>query len=158
MLLRWSSTLLLRRLIVSNPLSQFFCKFLSMSLSTLSLNIGIQCRPLYTIPGFTVPAHAPSTGQPNALPLPPPPAAAPFLSDAQLQSLVQDLMALSLHLRMDQGVPLLSHPSYPVPPPSPTPPLPSPPSSEGGWSSLGHTQRGQHCHLLNPCHRHSRST
>ena len=150
MLHRWSLTGPLRRLIVSNHPSQSFCKCLKLSLSTSSLITGILYRPLYTIPGFTFPAHAPSTWQPNALPLPPPPAAAPSLSDTQLQSLVQDLTALSLHRRMDQGVPLPSHPSSPVPPLSPTPPLPSPPSSERGRSSLGHTQRGQHCHLSNP--------
>ena len=150
MWLRWSLIGPLRRLIVSSPPSQFFCKFSRLSSSISSLIIGIQCRPLYSIPRFTFPAHAPSTWQPNALPLPPPPAAAPSLSDAQLQGLVQDLTALSLRRRMNQGIPLPSCPSSPIPPPSPTPPLPSPPSSEGGWSLLGHTRHSQHCHLSNP--------
>ena len=150
MLLRWSLTRPLRRPIVSSPPSQSYCRFLRLNLSISSLIIGIPCRPLYTIPGFTYPAHAPSTWQPNALPLPPPPAAAPSLSNAQLQSLVQDLTALSLRWRMDQGIPFPSRPSSPIPPPSPTPPLPSPPSSEGSWSSSGPTWRGQCCHPLNP--------
>ena len=150
MQLRWSLIGPLRRLIVSNHPSQCFCRSLRLNLSISSLITGILCRPLYTIPGFTFPAHAPSTWQPNALPLPPPPAAAPSLSNVQLQSLVQDLTALSLRRRMDQGIPLPSHPSSPIPPPSPTPHLPSPPSSEGGRSSSGHTQCGQRCCPSNP--------
>ena len=149
--LRWSLTGPLRRRIVSNLPSQFSCRCSRPNLSISSLIIGVRCKPLYTIPGFTFPPHAPSTWQPNALPLPPPPAAAPSLSNVQLQSLVQDLTALSLCRRMDQGIPLPSRPLSPIPPPSPTPPLPSPPSSEGGQSSFGHTQRGQRCHLTNPC-------
>ena len=150
MQLRWSSTGPLRRPIVSSLLIQYYYRSLRLSLSTLSLIIGVLCRLLYTIPGFTFPAHAPSTWQPNTLPLPPPPVAVPSLSDVQLQSLVQDLTALSLRQRMDQGVPLLSRPSSPVPPPSSTPSLPSPPSSKGGWSSLRHTRCRQHYHPSNP--------
>ena len=141
MLLRWNSTGPLRRPIVSSLPSQSSYRCSKPSSSISSLIIGVLCRPLYSIPGFTFPAHAPSTWQPNALPLPPPPAAAPYLNNVQLQGLIQDLMALSLRRRIDQGVPLPSHSSSPVPPPSPTPPLPSPPSSEGGWSSSGHTRR-----------------
>ena len=147
---RWNLTGPLRRRIVSNLPSQYYCKSSRLSLNTSSLIIGVQCRPLYNIPGFTFPAHAPSTWQPNALPLPPPPAAAPSLSDIQLQGLIQDLTSLSLRRRMDQGMPLPSCPSSPVPPPSPTPPLPSPPSSEGGWSLSGPTHHGQCCCPLNP--------
>ena len=150
MQLRWSSIEPLRRLTVSSLPSQFYCTFLRPNSSISSLIIGVLCRPLYNIPGFTFPAHAPSTWQPNALPLPLPPAAVPSLSDAQIQNLVQDLTALSLRRRLDQGVPLPSCPSSPVPPPSPTPPLPSPPSSEGGQSSFTHTRRGQHCRPSNP--------
>ena len=150
MLPRWSLTGPLRRRIVSSLLSQFFCRCLKQSLSTSLLIIGVLCRLLYSIPGFTFPAHAPSTWQPNALPLPLPPAAVPSLSDAQIQNLVQDLTALSLHRRMDQGIPLPSRPSSPIPPPSPTPPLPSPPSSEGDRSSSIHTWHGQRCHPSNP--------
>ena len=145
MLLRWNSIIPLRRLIVSNLPSQCYCKSLRLNLSISLLNIGVRCRPLYNIPRFTFPVHAPSTWQPNALPLPLPPAAAPSLSNAQIQSLVQDLTALSLRRRMDQGVPLPSRPLSPVPP------LPSPPSSKGGQSSLGHTRHSQRCHPLNPC-------
>ena len=151
MLLRWSSIGLLRRLIISRLPSQSSCRCWSTNLNILSLIIGVLSRPLYNIPGFTFPVHAPSTWQPNALPLPPPPAAAPSLTDAQVQGLIQDLTSLSLRRRMDQGVPLPSHPLSPVPPPSPTPPLPSPPSSEGGRSSSGRIQRGQRCCPSNPC-------
>ena len=150
MRLRWSSIEPLRRLTVSSLPSQFCCTYLRLSSNISSLIIGVLCRPLYNIPGFTFPAHAPSTWQPNALPLPPPPAAAPSLSNAQIQHLVQDLTALSLHRRLDQGVPLPSRPSSPIPPPSPTPPLPSPPSFEGGQSLFAHTRRGQRCCPSNP--------
>ena len=150
MLLRWNLIGPLRRHIVSKLPSQFSCRCWSMNLSISLLIIGILSRPLYNIPGFTFPAHAPSTWQPNALPLPPPPAAAPSLTDAQVQGLIQDLTSLSLRWRMDQGVPLPSRPLSPVPPPSPTPPLPSPPSSEGGRSSSGHIRRGQRCRPSNP--------
>ena len=151
MRLRWSSTEPSRRPTVSSLPSQFCCRSLRPSLNILSLIIGVLCRPLYSIPGFTFPAHAPSTWQPNALPLPLPPVAVPSLTDAQVQGLIQDLMSLSLRRRIDQGVPLPSRPLSPAPPPSPTPPLPSPPSSEGGQSSLGHTRRGQRCCPSNPC-------
>ena len=98
----WKSGTGVRIVAILTP-SQCCFRFWKLN-SITSLNVtGFPSRPLYAISGFTFPAHAPSTWQPNALPLPPPPQVAPSLSDDQIQGLVRDLTALSLR-RMDQGV------------------------------------------------------